>query len=102
MVAPPVAACVASPRSRANRTSVTACDRGRLPTCVTRIRSLLACNAAPSAIHVVRAVIAAEPALELAVRVAAARRVDLLDVGMVDGELDNHPVGVDRVQRAAI
>src|SRR5688572_8293648 len=90
----------ASPRSRANSTSVTVCERGRLPTCVTRIRSLLAFKSAfliSSAIHVVGVVVAGEPALELRVCVGAPCRVVLLDVRMIDGELDDHSVRIDRV-----
>src|SRR5690606_12910766 len=85
-------------RSRANSTSVTACERGKLPTSVTRIRSRLVFNAPPSpdetgsTEHVVGAMIAGQPALELGMRIGPAPGVDLLHLGMIDGELDDHAV----------
>ena len=65
-------------RARApNNTSVTACERGRLPTCVVRMRSVLVRIGAGSAIRVVRGVIARQPALELRVRLAERVAIDL-------------------------
>ncbi len=65
--------------SRANSTSVTACERGRLPTwrgqdAITRCAAL---QCASDAERVVVVVIPAQPALELAMRVAAVLFVDL-------------------------
>src|SRR5688572_22376436 len=99
------AAAVASatvPCSRANSTSVTACERGRLPTCVVRIRSTLECTGRVLAERVIRGMVSREPALEFRMRLAALRRIDLLDVGVVERELDDHPVRIRRVNRAAV
>src|SRR6266542_2757909 len=61
-----------------------------------------AANGAASAIFVVRGVVAAQPADELGVRVRAPARGDFLDVGGIERELDDQPVRVGSVQRAAI
>src|SRR4030095_1842897 len=96
------AGSVTAPFSLANSTSVAACDRGRLPTWVVSIRSALRSTVAILPIGVVRGVVSREPALELGARLAALHHVDLRDVRVVAGELDDHAVGVGRVYRAAV
>src|SRR5688572_25074122 len=89
--------------SRPNNTSVTACERGRLPTWVVRIRSVLVRIGRPaSTIRVVRSVVAAQPALELRMRLAERIAVDVHRVRMVQRELDDHAVGIGDIYRAAI
>src|SRR5262245_37181716 len=91
------------PCSRPNSTSVTACERGKLPTCVVRMRSVLVrINPLHSPIGVVGGVIALEPALELGVRLAERVLVDLHHVRMIQRELDDHAVGIRDVYRAAV
>src|SRR5687767_7788359 len=51
---------------------------------------------------VVRRVVAGQPALQLAVGVLGADGVDLVGMIGIAGELDDHPVGIDYVDRAAI
>src|SRR6185295_12747692 len=89
------------PCSRPNNTSVTACERGRLPTCVVRMRSVLV-RISRSAEGVVRGVIALEPALELRMRLAERLAIDLRNLRVVERELDDHAVGIRDVHRAAI
>src|SRR6478609_7937568 len=89
--------------SCANSTSVTACERGRLPTCVVRIRSVLArTSVCFRAERVVVVVIAAQPALELAVRIPAVLGVDLLRIRMIIRELADHAVGILGIDGAAV
>src|SRR4029079_7250707 len=96
-------ASATTPCSRANSTSVTACERGKLPTCVVRMRSVLV-RISPfrSTIGVVRGVVAGQPAPQLGVRLAQRVAVDLLDLGMIEREFDDHPVGIGHVHRATI
>src|SRR5690606_3855310 len=89
--------------SRANSTSVTACERGRLPTCVVRMRSLLRSTSVRFRTErIVVAVVAAQPALQLGMGVAAVLIVDAFGVRVVTGELADHAVGILHVQRAAV
>src|SRR5690606_20825675 len=88
--------------SRANSTSVTACERGRLPTCVVRMRSLLRSTAMRLAEHVVGVMVAGQPAPELAVRVLPAQLVDPVRVRVVERELADHAVGILGIDRAAV
>ena len=78
-----------SPCSRANSTSVTACERGRLPTCVVRMRSVLLC--ASSRYVLLEVWSPASQRLSSACALPA-RRVDLLDVRMIERELHDHAV----------
>src|SRR2546421_7495185 len=96
-----------SSRSRANSTSVTVSLRGRLPTCVVRIRSMLPVmppdlRPGSSAVRVVGGVIARQPALELLVGIRAPVARDLRDVGVIPGELEDQLVGVGHVDRATV
>src|SRR3954471_6412881 len=89
------------PCSRPNNTSVTACERGRLPTCVVRMRSVLV-RISRSAVVVVGAVVALQPTLELRMRLAERIAIDLLHLGMIEREFDDHAVGIGDIYRAAI
>src|SRR5580704_9588703 len=69
------------------------------------VASLLAMTARLSfavAQFVVDPAVPGEPALQLAVRVGLADRVDLGDVGRIAGEFEDHPVGRLRVNRFAV
>src|SRR5437879_2629811 len=96
-----------SSRSRANSTSVTAWLRGRLPTCVVRIRSMLPVmpldlRPGSSAVRVVGGVIAREPALERLMGIRAPVARDPGDVGVIEGEFEDQPVRVGHINRAAV
>src|SRR6478736_7046878 len=89
--------------SCANSTSVTACERGRLPTCVVRMRSVLFRTSVRfRAERIVVVVVAAQPALELAVRIAAILGIDLQGIRMIVGELADHAVGVFGIDGTAV
>src|SRR6478735_3338710 len=89
--------------SCANSTSVTACERGRLPTCVVRMRSALARTSVRfRAERIVVVVVAAQPALELAVRITAVLGVDLLRIRMIIRELADHAVRILGIDGAAV
>src|ERR1700723_3585299 len=104
MTAASARASATGPRSRANSTSVTAWLRGRLPTCVVRIRSVLWRMARwrGSAVDVVRLVIPCKPALQGLVGIGTALAADLLGVGCIEREFQDQAVGIMHVDRSAV
>src|SRR5580658_7883450 len=107
MTAAAACASFTSLRSRANSTSVTAWLRGRLPTCVVRIRSIrplifFSASAKSSPIGVVAVVVPRKPALELLVRIRAPVAGDRRDVRRIDREFQGEAVRVNDVHRTAV
>src|SRR5271167_4964103 len=104
MTAAPISGSLASSRSRANNTSVTAWLRGRLPTCVVRIRSVLWCIAAsmPSAVRVIRGVIARQPALQILAGAGQSIGTDFLHVWVIECELEDQPIRIRHVEGPAV
>ena len=80
-----------------NSTSVTACERGRLPTCVVRMRSVLPLIDTCCSTCDRRRASASTP-----MGVGPSRLVDLLDIRMIERELDDQAVRVGGIDRPAI
>src|SRR6185437_10410427 len=93
------------PAALANSTSVTAWVRGRLPTWVVRMGSVLRSMGIPGLlgpIGIVGRVIARQPPLQVRVGIGATRSRDLVGSGVILRELQNQTVGIGDVHRAAV